>query len=287
MKRISKNLLFWVVALLMVFTTSEVMAQAYQSCTFAGSSYTIKIKEPFPLAVTAQTDPGYNTYPCTDRTTGQPCQLPYFVYVYEVTPNGQGINALTQLFPVCQNNPFNILAAVPAINHINLPGTPENYTAKVSWPLNIWDSYSVTWNGAANTTYIITSGSGVSVNSMALKSGSNVYYCNGGILGPGCECGIVPASMLPGTVYEEVRYGAVCAKIERDIVTWCAKKVTDCITGQEILPANDLPVANELLVQCGDPRGNQRCMECVIFTEGSPACTWYIVNGQWRNLGCK
>ncbi len=268
----------------MVFTTSEVMAQTQtyppKSCAFGSPAVTITAVEPFPLAITSLGD-DFNKYPCT-KPGGGPCDFPYFVYAYEIS-NTSNISVMTQLFPVCPD-PINILASSPAMNTPLPPGTPEFYGSKTYWPVGIYDSFAVSWtsNPSSGKFYVATKTPAVDTNSMAIKAGSNFYYCAGGIAGPGCNCGVVPAAMLPGNVYEEKRFGPFCLKVERDYMTWCAKKVTDCNTGEELLPTTDLPIGEQYLVQCGDGSGNQRCMECVIFTEASPGCIWYIVNGAYR-----
>jgi len=295
--------MFLAVALLMVFTASEVMAQTTfppESCTFGLTGYTITTVAPFPLMINSTTDPKdpagipyFNTYPCW-ASTGVTCAFPYFVYAYSISPSSN-ISQISQLLPVCRES-IGLLASVPAMYTTKDPGVPENYGSK-TWPVGIYDGQVMTWSSSPSSgkLYIATKTAAVDINSMVLKSGNNFNYCTGGIAGPGCPCGIAPASILPGNVIEYKKYGPIQVKVERDYITFCIKtmwhcKNSDCTQLEEVLPLppDDFQVSdsqgNQFFVQCGESSGNQRCPECFIFSEASPGCVYIPSGGTVRKV---
>jgi hypothetical protein len=296
MKRTLKNLLFLMVALLMVFTASKGMANNFppQSCTAVvpnGPSYTLTSDPNTPITVslrclTGDTNPDcapYFAYPCDT------CPLPYFVYPYTLTSSTgslSGIARMIELIPVCKD-PIHIFAASPLNSQVLPPGTPDSKYK--TWPVGIWDNYEIAFTSSptAPKFWIATNTPARDINSFAIGDSKTLYHCTGGIAGPGCSCGNTVRALLPGNVFEEKHYGPYCIKIERDYETWCAKSLTLC-DGTPI-PAVDVMVDGQWLVQCGESSGNQRCMECVIFSEASPGCLTVVSGTTVYKIpaGCK
>jgi hypothetical protein len=296
MLKIKPIILSLAVAVLMLFTGTEVMAGIHQSCT--AGAYTIWANPEAPIPVTVacedRSNPDCANYLAYNCAT---CPLPYFVYPYIICKTGTGpgtqipcdssnISRLDALIPVCEI-PITILAAEPAINATLPPGTPDN-VLKV-WPMNIWDSYVIAWtaNYASGKLWIATNTAGIGTTSMALKSGNTISYCAGGIAGPGCPCGQTPATILPGNVWEIKRYGKFCFKVERDYVTWCPKRIWDCSVDPEVelFPNTTPPMIDDgtgaqPLMNCMEPSGNQRCPECFIYS-GDSSCVWIFFLNRW------
>jgi hypothetical protein len=277
-----------VVVVFVFFAVTEAMAQTFPPQTCAAGPFTISVDgDHFGLPVYSQSDPNFSLYPCWVNST-TPCAFPYYVYEYDISPQNN-ISAISEVLPVCQNS-IQVLATEPQSNHVLAPGLPEFYGAKTSWPVGIYDGYVLTWssNPSSGKFWVITNTGGVDINSMVLKSGSNFYYCNSGIGGPGCGV----ASFVPVNNVEDKTLGEFQVKITRNRGSWCASTVQylDPNTNQWVtLEPEPATINGQDLINCGNPDGNQRCQECIIYGESSPGCYSYVSGGVTYKVpkGCK
>ncbi len=251
------------IALLMVFTTSEVMAQAFapQSCT--AGTYTIQtVPNHFPLVISSTADPNYANYPCTT------CPFPYYVFEYSVIGDVNGINRIGEIFPVCQNQIL-VYATSPQSSHVFDPGVFDNV---LNWPVGMYDGFTLSWTASPSSGkfWVATNTPGVDINSMTLKAGKYIYYCTNGIAGPGCGLpGFVPVNLTA-----KIRLGPSEICVSKDPATGCINDVYECDGSYHypLIPIQDIQVGGSALQWAGGD-SEQRCPTVILFTESSmPRC---------------
>jgi hypothetical protein len=291
-----------VIAVCMFFVVTEGMAQTTsppQTCT--AGSYTISVDSNyFGVAVTSQSDSLFSRFPCwINQSAGIPCNFPYYVYQYNVSPYS-GIGQIDQVLPLC-DDPIQVFAASPNSSQLLPSGT---YDSGTKWPANgLYTSVILKWaaNPNAGKMWIATNAAKTTLTAMALKSGNSLFYCSnpnydsgmpisatnplGGIAGPGClicnttnpdQGNMEVEKFSVGNVLIETTFNAVtceATKVQYSLdggTTWYDATITEAPT-----------IAGEPIKSCGNLEGNQKCTRCLISAHGSPGGFWMLLSNVW------
>jgi hypothetical protein len=292
-----------VVAVCMFVAATDVMAQTTsvpQTCT--AGPYTISADpDYFDAVVYGINDPLFALFPCY-TSTGDPCAFPYWVFQYDVSPTSN-ISGIDQVLGLC-DDPIQVFAASPNASQLLAPGVGDSGS---KWPGDgMYASVVLKWaaNPSAGKMWIATNSHTVALTSMALKSGSKMYYCAnpsynpsqpvspanlpGGIAGPGCEICNTSSAFQADMRVEVFTVENTLIEVTFDANT-CEATLVRYSTNNganwtEATSTGPPTINGEPIQVCGPLEGNQRCPRCLI-NSGTASCFSIQLGGTWYRIG--